>query len=73
MSSLLDKVATAMGNINPDAPVTEILGAAAHTAANPSPINIITDIELAFHLVTEFKAAVKGMHPSVQNLIKLLF
>ena len=43
------------------------------TAANPSPENILADIELAIALIKQLKVSLSGMHPSVLALVKLLF
>lgn len=58
--------------IDHNAPGVAIAEAAINTAANPGPESILADIELAMSLVTKFKAAMSGVHPSIMSLIKVL-
>lgn len=55
-----------------DAPIIQAAEAIETTIANPSPSNIVADIELAIDLVKQFKANIAGLHPSVINIIKAL-
>ena len=67
------EVVAAAEQIAPSAPAVEVLEAAVNTAIDPSPANILADIELAIKLVNEFKANVGNLHPSVLGIIKALF
>jgi len=53
--------------------MVEALEAAMKTVADPSPANIIDDLELAIRLVKQLKQELDGLHPSVINIIKALF
>lgn len=59
--------------IDPTAPIVEAASAAIETVANPSPENILADLELAISLVKQFRAAMANLHPSVINIVKELF
>jgi hypothetical protein len=54
----------------PDNVIVEAAADAAATAENPSPSNIIADMEVALKLVKEFKVALVKLHPSVLAWIK---
>lgn len=56
-----------------DSPLVEAAEAVAATVADPSPLNIINDLELAYKLLNEFRDAISGLHPSVSNLFKAMF
>jgi hypothetical protein len=73
MSNVANEILTAAQVIAPNAPAVEAAVAVMATAANPSPANILADIELAISLVKQLKAALAGTHPSVLALVKLLF
>lgn len=72
MSSLLEKFISVAAEVNPEAPVVQVAEDVAQTAANPSPENILADIELAISLFKEFKSSTANLHPSVWRVIKLL-
>ena len=59
--------------IAPESPVLKVAEAALQTASNPTPSTILSDVELAVGLVKDFKAKIAGLHPSVINLIHLMF
>ena len=73
MSDIASEIITAANQAAPTAPVVEVAEAALNTALSPSPANILSDLELAINLVKSFKAQIAGLHPSVINIIKLLF
>ena len=57
----------------PDSPVVQVAEAVAATVADPSPLNIMNDLQLALNLAKKLKAKLAGMHPSVTDIIKALF
>ena len=65
ITNTISDVVTAANQIDPNAPAIELASAALSTGENPSPSNIIADIELIITLVKELKAALNGMHPSI--------
>lgn len=54
-------------------PALQALQAIVQTVDQPSIENILADIELAHTLITEFKANMSNLHPSVGNILKALF
>jgi hypothetical protein len=72
MNELETKVLGAIESVDPNAPAVQVAAAAASTAADPSPANLIADVELALSLFKSFKASLSGLHPTVWNVIKLL-
>ena len=57
---------------NKEAPAIEVINAAISTIENPSPENILADVELAISLVKQLKA-LKSNHPTLKSLIEALF
>lgn len=68
MSQVENEVLAAAQAIAPTAPVVEVAVDVAATIADASPANVLADLELAYSLVKQFK----GLHLSIQNLIKVL-
>ena len=66
-------IASAAEAIAPNAPIVEMGEAIFRTAIDPSPANFVADMELAISLIKQLKASLAGAHPSVLELIKLLF
>lgn len=73
MNELESNVVQAVEQAAPQSPAVEMADAALKTASNPNASNILADVELAVSLVKEFKDKIKGLHPSVINLIHLMF
>lgn len=73
MNTLETDILNAATQAAPSAPAVELTEAAISTAANPSPSNIISDVELVIGLVKQLKTALTGVHPSVANIVKFLF
>lgn len=57
----------------PTAPVVQATEAVISTIANPTAATILNDIELAISLVKQLKAHLNSSHPSLANIVKLLF
>ena len=55
-----------------EAPIVEAGAAIVNSLANPTPANILADIELALRLVQELKDKLSGAHPSIWDLLKAL-
>ncbi len=73
MSNIVQEAMTVADEVAPTVPAVEIAKAAVETAANPSPTNILADIELVISLTKQLKAAVNGKHPILLELIKAIF
>lgn len=71
--SVVNEVAQVVEATAPDSVAAEALGAVVSTVADPSPLNIINDLEIAIKLAKKLKASLSGMHPSVTDIIKALF
>ena len=70
----IEQEALAVANeLSPQAPAVEIVEAVMKTAADPNPVNLLNDVKLAIDLVSKLKQELSGAHPSVIELIKLLF
>lgn len=54
-------------------PVIEAADDVMKTAADPSPANMLADIELAMSLVSKLKEALSSAHPSIWMFVKGLF
>ena len=57
----------------PNSPVAEVVEAAVKTASDPSPANLMADIELALSLAGQLKSLLSSSHPSLLALVKLMF
>ncbi len=73
MNEVNSEILSAAQQIAPNAPAVEVASAAISTVESPSPANILADIELAISLIKQFKAALANVHPSVANLVKMIF
>lgn len=73
MNTVETDILNAAQTVAPDSPVVQIAGAAIATAADPSPANILADLELAVSLVKKFKDEISTVHPSVLALVKMMF
>ena len=70
----VESEALAIANeLAPQAPAVEIVEAVMRTAVDPNPENLLNDVKLAISLVSKLKEELTGAHPSVIELIKLLF
>jgi len=72
MNTIETEIVNAANEIAPNAPIVEAAVAVATTIADPTPVNILADLELALALVKQFKANIAGLHPSILNIIKAL-
>ena len=72
-SEVVNEVLNAAQEVAPNAPVVEAAVAAVSTVADPSPANLLADVELAYKLIQQFKADIAGLHPTVGNILKALF
>lgn len=54
-------------------PIVEAVEDVSKTVIDPSPANIVADVELVLNLAKQMKDALSGAHPSFIDLIKLLF
>jgi hypothetical protein len=54
-------------------PAEQVAEAVAKTILVPSPVVIVEDVELALNLVKKLKSDLKHVHPSVWDLVKLMF
>lgn len=70
MNKTETEILQAAEKIAPDNLAVQAVADAVATAENPSPSNILADMELAITLVKEFKAAIAKFHPSVLAFIK---
>lgn len=62
-------------NTNPapqpeDTTLIDAAEAVAETIADPNPVNILKDLEVAARLAQKFKASLSGLHPSIIDVIK---
>ena len=74
MNEFDSSILSAAEQLDPNSPVVKVVEAAVTSAIDPSsPANILADLELAISLIKEFKAKMAGLHPSVINIVKLLF
>lgn len=55
-----------------DTTIVDAVEAVGETIADPSPLNILKDLEVAAKLAQKFKASLSGLHPSVLDMIKSL-
>lgn len=53
-----------------DTTLVDAVEAVGATIADPSPLNILRDLEVAAKLAQRFKASISGLHPSVIDVIK---
>lgn len=72
MLSIIKDLLQLAKQYKPDAPIIDIAEAAINTAVNPTPANILADIELATKLVNQFKNDISNLHPNVQGMVKEL-
>jgi hypothetical protein len=72
MLSVLQDLLELAKKFDKNAPIISVAEAAIKTATNPSPENILEDIELALKLVHGFKRDVNNLHPKVQEIVKEL-
>lgn len=70
MNKLETEILQAAQQVAPDNETVQAVAAVVATVADPSPANIITDMELAIKLVKEFKTAIANFHPSVLAWLK---
>lgn len=73
MSTIESEVVAAVASVAPSSVAVQAAEAVISTTADPSPLNIVADLELAIKLVSEFKTKLAGLHPSIANIIKALF
>ena len=50
--------------------IVEVIEDVAATVTNPSPNNLLTDLELAIKLAKKFKKQMNGLHPDVIETVK---
>jgi hypothetical protein len=50
--------------------ITEVIEDVAKTLADPSPTNLLADLELGIRLAKKFKAQMAGLHPDVIETVK---
>lgn len=55
-----------------DTTIVDAAEAIGATITDPSPLNILRDLEVAAKLAQKFKASLSGLHPSVLDMIKNL-
>lgn len=72
-SEVVNAVVNAVDSVAPNVPAVEVAAAAVSTAADPSPSNILADIELVVGLVKQLKVALAGKHPSLLEIVKAIF
>jgi hypothetical protein len=72
MNDVAKEVEAAANEVLPNSPLVEAASAILNTVENPSPENIIADVELAISLVKQVKAHLDGVHPSLLELLKAL-
>ena len=65
-----EMMAPTISTIDPVIP--QIVDAVVKTIADPSPLMIIEDVKKAIGLVLQLKQELKGMHPSVMDVVKML-
>lgn len=73
MTNVAQEIVTAANAVAPNAPAVEVATAVVQTAIDPSPSNILADIELIVGLIKQLKTALAGTHPSLLQIVKLLF
>ncbi len=73
MNDAVDKVIEIANAVAPDSVAVEATQAIVKTLDDPSILNIVADLELAYKLIFEFREKIDGLHPTVGNLIKALF
>ena len=52
--------------------IEEAINAVEKTIANPTPEQIVADIQTALNLFLQFKSSLNGLHPTVLDVIKFL-
>ncbi len=72
MTSLAETVIADAAQAAPEVPALQAAEAAAETVIDPSPSNILNDIETVLHIVKELKVKLAGTHPSLLELIKAM-
>jgi len=72
MSNTLENVVNAANEIDPNAPIVQAAEAVVKTIEDPSPANLLNDVELAIGLVKQLKTVLSTSHPSVTSLVKKL-
>jgi hypothetical protein len=70
MSDVAQEVVNAAETLAPNAPALEVAEAAVSTITNPSPENIVADIELAAKLIGQLKTLLSNGHPSLKALLE---
>jgi len=73
MNTVETEVLQTAEQIDPNAPVVQAAEAVVATIADPSPLNVMNDLELALKLAKRLKSTLSTMHPSVTDIIKALF
>ena len=72
MTEVVNEIAQTLQQIDPQSIAAQALNAAINTAAHPDVITILNDLALGHKIITEFKANINNLHPSVANVIKAL-
>ena len=66
MTNIIEEVVEAVKEVLPDAPIVEAVEAVIETIANPTPAQVLSDLQLAERLVS----ALKDTHP--KNILDIL-
>lgn len=72
MTSLAEKVIQSAAQADPNSPILQAANAAVSTVENPSPSNILADIELAWSIISLVKARLDKTHTSLWVALKEL-
>lgn len=72
MNTIENEILQAAQTVAPDSPVVQVAAAAVATVANPSPSNILADIELLLSLIKKIKA-LAATHPTLKSMLEEMF
>lgn len=72
MTSIAEDAINTIAKDAPNAPIAELAEAAAKTVESPTPLVILSDLELLHSLYTQIKAKLAGTHPKLIDILKAM-
>jgi hypothetical protein len=72
MNTVETEILNAAQTVAPDAPAVQVAAAAVATATDPSPSNILADVELLLSLGKQIKA-LAATHPTLSKILAAMF
>lgn len=72
MTSIAEKVIQAAAKTAPDSELLQVANATVSTIEDPSPSNVLADIELAWSIISAIKARLDKSHVSIWVALKEL-